>query len=86
MSVTLIKINSLEHIYCPSFGGATCADGEFQCRSDGECITGAWQCDGDEDCDDASDEENCPTQSPGKEAAPTLLHPLLDPHQLVTHL
>ena len=35
------------------------ASAGFSCDS-GETIVLDWKCDGDEDCDDGTDEENCP--------------------------
>lgn len=36
---------------------------KWQCRS-GECIPLKWHCDEDPDCEDESDELNCPSKSP----------------------
>ena len=41
----------------PPFSG--CRDGEFHCSS-GECIMQEYRCDADADCNDASDEVQCP--------------------------
>ena len=39
---------------------ATCEPSEFQCN-DTQCIDSRWRCDGDFDCNDHSDEMNCPS-------------------------
>ena len=45
-----------EYVY---FVIAECAEGDFACNNNGECIPGAQVCDGYEDCDDGSDELSC---------------------------
>lgn len=37
----------------------TCGPNEFQCKTD-QCVHSAWKCDGEVECEDGSDEENCP--------------------------
>lgn len=37
----------------------TCPTGSYHC-SNGKCINNAWKCDGDDDCEDRSDEMDCP--------------------------
>ncbi|KOB69321.1 Terribly reduced optic lobes [Operophtera brumata] len=40
--------------------GIECLDWEFRCNEDGSCIDVDLVCDGYDDCNDRSDEENCP--------------------------
>ncbi|XP_069770768.1 MAM and LDL-receptor class A domain-containing protein 1 [Narcine bancroftii] len=42
----------------------TCSPVSFQCRDAQLCIHQSWICDGEEDCEDGSDESNCPTLVP----------------------
>eukprot|EP00057_Strongylocentrotus_purpuratus_P023992 XP_011678466.1 PREDICTED: low-density lipoprotein receptor-related protein 2-like [Strongylocentrotus purpuratus] len=42
-----------------------CADDQFQCEGDGECIPLSFLCDQDQDCGDNSDEVNCEDLSCG---------------------
>lgn len=37
-----------------------CDAGEFKCAEDNKCINLSYKCDGDQDCDDGSDEVDCP--------------------------
>ena len=39
-----------------------CQENEFRCKSDGICVPGAFQCDDQKDCDDGSDEKDCPSK------------------------
>ena len=43
----------------PLFLDATCAEDEFTCANNGDCIPNSWKCDSIDDCDDQSDEEGC---------------------------
>lgn len=40
-----------------------CEPNQFQCNN--KCILIPWRCNSDDDCGDGSDEENCPSNSPG---------------------
>ena len=41
-------------------GGATCEDNQWECQN-GQCIDSSYRCDDfDGDCDDRTDEEDCP--------------------------
>lgn len=51
--VTLIKIFIAD--ITPSY----CNDDEFQCATH-KCIKKEFKCDGDDDCEDWSDEDDCP--------------------------
>ncbi|XP_059153652.1 low-density lipoprotein receptor-related protein 4-like [Physella acuta] len=44
---------------------AVCDVEQFHCH-DGGCINGLWECDMDKDCEDGSDELNCPTDCTGE--------------------
>ena len=46
-----------------------CPNGTNKCQS-GHCYKKEFQCDGDRDCDDATDEMNCPTRFPGGRYCP----------------
>ena len=37
-----------------------CREGEFRCTVSGGCIPEAWKCDKHADCEDNSDETDCP--------------------------
>ncbi|GFT14282.1 hypothetical protein NPIL_390391 [Nephila pilipes] len=41
----------------------TCPKDEFQCHGDKRCIPQRWRCDKEADCEDASDESDCDTDT-----------------------
>ncbi|KAF2352381.1 Low-density lipoprotein (LDL) receptor class A repeat [Trinorchestia longiramus] len=64
-----IKGYVLHNVDKPSHSNrGSCPTNRFQCESTGICIYEFRLCDGNNDCDDASDERNCPTT-----VAPTCL-------------
>ena len=46
-----------------------CANGKFECVTDGRCIEAHHRCDRDNDCDDGSDEQGCCKLKPQKSKA-----------------
>ena len=46
-------------IYFPILKFSECNEDQFVCNN-GECISRDFKCDGDTDCDDGSDEFDCP--------------------------
>ncbi len=54
---------------CLLVGLYDCPADKSKCDS-GHCYFTEYKCDGDRDCDDASDEANCPTRFPGGRYCP----------------
>lgn len=55
----------IKQLYYVLSAPSTCGAGQFQCLSDGECISVHWVCDDEEDCEDGSDErQHCRMSSP----------------------
>ena len=48
--------------YKAKFLLAACSRKQFTCASRDECIPAVYKCDGETDCDDGSDEHNCPVR------------------------
>ena len=46
-----------------------CLESQFRCNSS-HCVNKRFVCDGDKDCQDMSDETNCPTRYPGGRHCP----------------
>lgn len=54
---SVITLIALSHVTL--LAPKQCTDNEFHCRN-GQCVSSSFVCDDDADCDDASDEANCP--------------------------
>ena len=55
----IILIISFYHIILSFLKFSECTEDQFVCNN-GECISKDFKCDGDTDCDDGSDEFDCP--------------------------
>uniref|UniRef100_A0A3P8WN31 Heparan sulfate proteoglycan 2 n=1 Tax=Cynoglossus semilaevis TaxID=244447 RepID=A0A3P8WN31_CYNSE len=64
---------------CPRLSGtpSPCEPNEFKCKN-GRCALKLWRCDGDNDCEDSSDETDCPTKGPSDRCAPEQFECLSD--------
>uniref|UniRef100_A0A669CHP6 Heparan sulfate proteoglycan 2 n=1 Tax=Oreochromis niloticus TaxID=8128 RepID=A0A669CHP6_ORENI len=54
-----------------------CEPNEFKCKN-GRCALKLWRCDGDNDCEDNSDETDCPSKGPDDRCAPEQFECLSD--------
>lgn len=59
MKVVGILLCLLAALECFETAGFKCGENQFVC-GDQTCIPDNWRCDGDHDCDDRSDELDCP--------------------------
>ncbi|KTG44083.1 hypothetical protein cypCar_00000108 [Cyprinus carpio] len=70
LAIFVCSLHLLYNYICNYKGTPSpCEPNEFKCQN-GRCALKLWRCDGDNDCQDNSDEMNCPTKGPGDTCAP----------------
>ncbi|XP_063689128.1 very low-density lipoprotein receptor-like [Bolinopsis microptera] len=60
MSLKIVVVTALTLLAVSAVFGKECEQGKSPCSNGWQCVRDAYVCDEEDDCDDGSDENNCP--------------------------